>query len=202
MANKSDCFPKLASSVFRIATIYLMWNSKTFPWLSRTFLRKSKTTKTWKFYIFFKNKLYYSALLNWLIPENEKTTRSLWTKIRPCKMAIFVLQRFRIKNILIANSIFISFLKVKKETFWLFQNFQGPRSKLKYFSGPGIFFPQFQDFLGFSRTVATLNGLRLNSVHWILDMNQKERLKNLSLQLISVKLETKRQNRKRLWKKI
>ena len=42
--------------------------------------------------------------------------------------------------------------------FCLFQDFQGPQPKFKNFpgAGPWIFFCQFQNFPGFSRTVATL----------------------------------------------
>ena len=83
--------------------------------------------------------------------------RSISTKIRPCEVAVFVLQHCRIKNIL-TNSIFLLFLEKKKESFYPFQDFQGPRPKFKDVPGPGNFFPQFQDFPGFSRTVATLAG--------------------------------------------
>ena len=44
-------------------------------------------------------------------------------------------------------------LKVNK---FPFQDFQGPQLKFKDFPGPGIFFCQFQNFPGFSRTVAAL----------------------------------------------
>ena len=44
----------------------------------------------------------------------------------------------------------------KGKTFGPFQDFQGPQPKFKDFPGPGIFFCQFQDFPGFSRSVATL----------------------------------------------
>ena len=47
-----------------------------------------------------------------------------------------------------------------------FQDFQGPQPKFKDFPGPGIFFCQFQDYPGFSRTVATLS--QLTPVHtWL-----------------------------------
>ena len=56
-----------------------------------------------------------------------------------------------------SNSIFLLFLKnIKKEIFCPFQDFQGPQPNFKNFPGPGNFFNQFQDFPGFSRTVATL----------------------------------------------
>ena len=45
-----------------------MSNSRTFPWLSRSFSRKSRTFSiNRKPERFFQNKLYYLALLNWLI---------------------------------------------------------------------------------------------------------------------------------------
>ena len=37
-----------------------------------------------------------------------------------------------------------------------YSRFSRTRPKFKDFPGPGIFFPQFQDFPGFSRTVVTL----------------------------------------------
>ena len=43
-----------------------------------------------------------------------------------------------------------------KNFFCLFQDFQGPEPKFKDFPGPGYVSAQFQDFPGFSRTVATL----------------------------------------------
>ena len=51
----------------------------------------------------------------------------------------------------LTNSIFLSFLEIKKYIFCLFQDFQGPQPKFKDFPEPGIFFSQFQDFPGFSK---------------------------------------------------
>ena len=57
-----------------------------------------------------------------------------------------------------------------------FQDFQGPQPKFKDFPGPGIFFCQFQDFPGFSRTVATLKRacantttVLMNAPIWVLE---------------------------------
>ena len=72
------------------------------------------------------------------------------TKIRPCRIVVFVLQHCRIKNIL-TSSIFLLFSEKQKDIFGLFKDFQGPRPKFKDFPGPGNFFPQFQGFPGFSR---------------------------------------------------
>ena len=88
------------------------------------------------------------------IPDNKKKTneRSLRTKIRPCEVAVFVLQHFRIKNIL-TNSIFLLFLEIEKNIFCLFGDFKEAQPKFKDFLGPGNFPPIFQDYSGFSRTV-------------------------------------------------
>ena len=103
----------------------------------------------------FQNKLYHSALLNWLILTMKNNQWQVTVKIRPCEVVLFILQCCCIKNIL-SNSIFLLFFEIKKEVFCPFQDFQGPRPKFKDFPGPGNFFPQLQDFPGFSRSVATL----------------------------------------------
>ena len=51
------------------------------------------------------------------------------------------------------KQLFLIIFAVKGEQFCSFQDFQGPQSKFKDFPGPGIFFCQFHDFPGFSRTV-------------------------------------------------
>ena len=76
--------------------------------------------------------------------------RSLATKIMPCEVTVFVLQHCRIKNIL-TNSRFLLFLERKKETFCLFQDFQGPDPNSRTFQGLEIFSPNSrtsQDFQG------------------------------------------------------
>ena len=62
----------------------------------------------------FQNKLYYSVLLNWLIliMKNNQWQVTL-DENQPCKVAVFGLQHCGIKNVL-TNSIFLSFLELKK----------------------------------------------------------------------------------------
>ena len=96
------------------------------------------------------------------------------------KLWFFVLQHCRIKTIL-TNSIFLLFLEINKEIFCLFQDFQGPRPKFKNFPGPGNFFLQFQDFPGFSRTVATLTiKMLLNTIsnRWAFILDNSHHFQN------------------------
>ena len=114
--------------------------------------RPSLSTKTWMLYTFFQNKLYYSALLNWLILKmnNNQWPIAFRQKSGLAKHTVFVLQCCSIKNVL-NNSKFLLFLEIKKELFCLFQNFQVLQPKFKAFPGPGNFFPNsrtFQDFQG------------------------------------------------------
>ena len=65
----------------------------------------SLSTKTWILYSF-------TEMDNpWQIND-----RSLWTKIMPCEVKVFVLQHCCIKTI-ITNSIFLLFLEIKTEIF-------------------------------------------------------------------------------------
>ena len=118
-----------------------------FPGPFQADLYRSQSTKTWTLHRFFSKQtsLFSFTYSNWPILTMKKTNnRSLWTKIRPCKVAVFVLQHCCIKNIL-TNSTFLLlvFWKWKKKFFCQFQDFQGPQPKFKDFPGPGNCFPQF-----------------------------------------------------------
>ena len=117
----------------------------------------SLSTNTWLLYIFFFKTNFIIRLywIDWSWQWKTTYDRSLWTKIGPYEVAVFVLHHCGIKSIL-TNSIFLLFLGIKKEIFCPFQDFQTPRPKFKDFPGTGKFFAQCQDFPGFSRTVATL----------------------------------------------
>ena len=58
-----------------------------------------KSVQKYTYYIY---KLYYSALLSWLNPNNEKQpmTDRFWKKVRHRKVAVLVLQCWHMKDIL------------------------------------------------------------------------------------------------------
>ena len=90
---------------------------------------------------FFQNKLYYSALLNWLILKMKNNQWQITLdKTSGLAKSPFLFYSTAVSKNILTNSLFL-FLGIKKEIFCPFQDFQGPRPKFKDFPGPENFFP-------------------------------------------------------------
>ena len=132
--------------------------SRTFPGLSRTFSGKFKGL-LYQIKPTILEKLHYSVY--WFCNELHKIC--FWKIIKPP----FTFSNIVTSNVLcpiVTSSSFWLLFAIKGEKCRPFQDFQGPQPKFKDFSGPRFFFLfffcQFQDFPGFSRTVATLTLLQ------------------------------------------
>ena len=141
VTNNTECI-KLILNVtyscfkYRVAKLYLMWNSRTFPRLSRTFLKQIQDLlyqlKPERFTHFFKTN--FIIWLYWQITLDKNQDLQIRTF---CFTALSYQKYF--------NSIFL-FLKIKKEIFCLLQFFQGSQPKFKNFPRPGIFFLPIPEF--------------------------------------------------------
>ena len=88
--------------------------------------------------------------------------------LRKNQASVYVFKHCYIKGTsgpVTASSSFAFLFTGKGEKLCPFQDFQGPQPKFNGLPGPGIFFYQFQDFPGFSRTVGTLGYTTFTELH-------------------------------------
>ena len=128
----------------RVATVNWMWNSRTFPRLFRTFSSKFKDLLVQKKALLFCILIQQWVLQDLLLGKNQAS--------------ILVFIHCYIKGIMSGfwQTAHFNYYLQNFEDFHSFQDFQGLQPKFKDFPVPWIFFCQFQDFPGFSRTMATL----------------------------------------------
>ena len=130
-----------SDAIYRVATVNCVLKFKDF---SRTFSTNSRAFCTER------------ALLFCILIQQMNFTRFASGEKSSLRVSFHALLHRRYYVRLWQTANFDYFLQLKVKKVCLFQDFQGPQHKFKDFSGPGIFSCQFQDFPGFSRTMATM----------------------------------------------